>query len=120
MSLSDFHPDFLSSLQAQGYEELCVRGQAGLCGPKKFNYTWGLVVGMDAVSHDRRYGYEHRADAERALNEWDGTAHPNGPWIKCKGSRIDLLNPSFGLQVSWPAEASCGRRAWRFIGREGR
>ena len=30
-----------------------------------------------------------------ALAAWDGEEHPGGPWIKCKGAGIDLLNPSF-------------------------
>lgn len=30
---------------------------------KQFNSTWGVVVGMDPVSYDRRYCYERRDDA---------------------------------------------------------
>ena len=33
-------------------------------------------------------------DALRALLDWDGLGHPAGPWIKCKGAGIDLLNPA--------------------------
>jgi len=54
-----------------------------------------VVVGLDAVGYQRRYCYEHAADARAALMAWDGNGHPSGPWIKCKGAGIDLLNPNF-------------------------
>ncbi|MBU7572548.1 MAG: hypothetical protein KAF64_04270 [Hydrogenophaga sp.] len=62
---------------------------------KQFNYTTAVVVGLDDVGYQRRYCYEHRADAQAALSAWDGREHPSGPWIKCKGAGIDLLNPDF-------------------------
>jgi hypothetical protein len=65
------------------------------CATKRFNFTMALVVGLDDVGYQRRYCYEHRADAQAALDAWDGREHPPGPWIKCKGGGIDLLNPSF-------------------------
>lgn len=100
MSLDDFHPAFVSSMHAQGYESLCVRGEAGLCAVKQFNFTWGLVVKMDPAGYERRYCFERREEAMAALAAWDGVGHPGGPWIKCKGAQVDLLNPSFGLLVS--------------------
>ena len=32
--------------------------------------------------------------ALRALRDWAGQGHPSGPWIKCKGAGVDLLNPA--------------------------
>jgi len=98
-SLSDFRPEFLAYLREQGYEALRTCGNSGLCAVKRFHFTWGLVVGMDFVSYDRRYCYEHKAEAIAALAAWSGDAHPGGPWIKCKGSSIDLLNPELGRQL---------------------
>jgi hypothetical protein len=94
LTLEDFHHEFLQALQAQGYEAMRVCGASGLCAIKQFNFTWGVVVGMDPLSHDRRYCYERRDEAVEALAAWDGTDHLAGPWIKCKGSTIDLLNPA--------------------------
>ena len=79
-------------LVAAGYTDICVR-QEQLCAVREFNYTTALLVGLDPVGYERRYCYEHRSDAQAALRSWDGTEHPPGPWIKCKGAGWDLLNP---------------------------
>lgn len=67
------------------------------CGLYPFAFTIGLVVGINRFTYERRYCYEHLDDAAQALFEWDGTGHPGGPWIKCKGrfegQPVDLLNP---------------------------
>ncbi len=65
-----------------------------LCALNRFNFTTGLVVGLHADHYERRYCYEHQHDAHEALQAWDGRGHPGGPWIKCKGAGIDLLNPA--------------------------
>lgn len=77
----------------QGYRELRVVG-ATVCGLNRFNFTIGLVVGLSFEGYERRYCYEHLQDARSALAKWDGVHHPAGPWIKCKGAGIDLLNPA--------------------------
>ncbi len=64
------------------------------CAIQRFNFTTAIVVGLDPVGYSRRYCYEHAEEAEIALAAWDGQNHPGGPWIKCKGPGIDLLNPS--------------------------
>ena len=80
-------------LQAQGYRQLrWIDGV--LCGVCGFNFTIGLVVGLSFEGYERRYCYEHLEDAHAALGQWDGGGHPPGPWIKCKGAGIDLLNPA--------------------------
>jgi hypothetical protein len=84
-------------LLANCYENLrTINGV--LCGTQKFVFTTGLVVGLDAAGYERRYCYEHGPDALAALEAWDGTGHPPGPWIKCKGwlngSFVDLSNPA--------------------------
>lgn len=65
-----------------------------LCGLNMLNFTTGLVVGLHTDHYERRYCYEHQQDARQALQAWDGRGHPGGPWIKCKGAGIDLLNPA--------------------------
>ena len=81
-------------LASQGYVQLRVIGTA-VCGLHRLSFTTGLVVGLNFEGYERRYCYEHAADALAALAAWDGQEHPGGPWIKCKGAGIDLLNPSF-------------------------
>lgn len=87
-------PVLTNTLTGDGFTDLRrLMGQT--CAVKKFNFTTALVVGLDGLSYQRRYCYEHRADAQTALQAWDGRGHPSGPWIKCKGAGIDLLNPDF-------------------------
>lgn len=81
-------------LGASGYTDICVL-QGQVCAVKQFNFTTAVVVGLSDVGYQRRYCYEHQADAQAALAAWDGCEHPLGPWIKCKGAGIDLLNPNF-------------------------
>lgn len=87
-------PVLVEMLSSSGYTEIRSLNDQ-LCAVKQFNYTTALVVGLDDVGYQRRYCYEHRADAQAALLGWDGREHPPGPWIKCKGGGIDLLNPAF-------------------------
>lgn len=53
-----------------------------------------IVVGPDPMGYSRRYCYEHATEAKAALAAWNGRDHPGGPWIKCKGAGLDLLNPA--------------------------
>lgn len=81
-------------LPSSGYTEIRSLNDRW-CALKQFNYTFAVVVGLDRFGYQRRYCYEHRAEAQAALLAWDGLGHPSGPWIKCKGFGIDLLNPEF-------------------------
>jgi len=81
-------------LLASGYTDLRVVDGV-LCAVRRFNFTTAILVGLDPLGYERRYCYEHSADACAALAAWDGREHPPGPWIKCKGAGIDLLNPAF-------------------------
>ena len=85
---------FADLLLAEGYRDLCIRNGV-VCGLYAFNFTTGLVVGLDESGYQRRYCYEHAHEARAALIAWNGDEHPGGLWIKCKGAGIDLLNPRF-------------------------
>lgn len=89
-----FSPTLLEMHAANGYSDLRTLGEQ-VCAIKQFNFTTAVVVGLDSVGYQRRYCYELKSDAQAALIAWDGREHPFGPWIKCKGSGIDLLNPNF-------------------------
>lgn len=84
-------------LVGDGYSELRVLPSGPIAGLLRYVFTWGLVVGLARDGYQRRYCYEHRADALADLLAWDGKDHPSGPWIKCKGSGIDLLNPKLEM-----------------------
>jgi hypothetical protein len=99
----------LSLLHRQGYTSLRRLG-GQLCGLKGYNFTCALVVGLDAQGYGRRYCYESGAEALEALGAWSGEGHPPGPWIKCKGAGIDLLNPAFGLSQTDPFVQSAESR----------
>jgi hypothetical protein len=86
------HPWF-ELLTKQNYRHICVRTGVW-CAIQRFSYTTAIVVGLDPVGYSLRYCYEHAQEAEIALAAWDGKDHPGGPWIKCKGGGIDLLNPA--------------------------
>lgn len=84
----------MTTLSASGYDDLKAMGGV-ICAIRRFNYTTAIVVGLDEAGYERRYCYEHKEEAQAALHQWDGEGHPGGPWIKCKGGSIDLLNPAF-------------------------
>lgn len=86
------HPWF-EPLTTLRYRHIGVR-DGTWCAIQRFNYTTAIVVALDPVGYSRRYCYEHAEEAEAALAAWDGRDHPGGPWIKCKGAGIDLLNPA--------------------------
>lgn len=66
---------------------------------KQFVFTWALVVNLQPLGHDRRYCFEFEVDALDALNTWVGNDHPPGRWIKCKGARVEFLNPEIFNQA---------------------
>lgn len=82
-------------LEAQGYRQVTVRA-GRVCAVKDFNFTTALLVGIDPIGYTLRYCYEHAREAAAALADWDGHGHPGGPWVKCKGAGVELLNPGFG------------------------
>lgn len=79
-------------LADQGYQHI-KSSNGKICALRRFAFTTALLVGLDDVGYELRYCYEHACDAATALSAWDGHGHPPGPWIKCKGAGIELLNP---------------------------
>jgi hypothetical protein len=77
-----------------------VQGQT--CALQRFNFTIGPVVGLSLEGYERRHCFETVEGARTALLGWEGTSHPAGPWIKCKGNGIDLLNPELRRSIQVP------------------
>lgn len=79
---------------AAGISDLRILGSE-VCGILRFNFTTAVVVGLHDVGYERRYCFDHSADARSSLLAWDGHDQPSGRWIKCTGAGIDLLNPAW-------------------------
>jgi len=89
--------DFLLN---EGYTDLVELPNGELGGLYNFLSTTGLVVGLTEHGYRVRYCFENKSDARQALVTWDGEGHPNGNWIKAKGTdeygvRIDEVNYNF-------------------------
>ncbi|OYY33399.1 MULTISPECIES: hypothetical protein [unclassified Polaromonas] len=84
-------------VKENGYSEVRDVAGQGRCGLLPFAYAWTIVVGLTPDCYGRRYCFEHQGDASQAFAAWTGQANPSGPWIKCKGAGIDLLNPALEL-----------------------
>lgn len=83
--------DLLSILNREGYVR-CVRLPTGVvAGIHEQLFTAGLFVGLTETGYSRRYCYETKQEAAKALDAWDGQGDPPGPWIKEKPS--DRLGP---------------------------
>lgn len=86
-------PSIYQVVALNGYTEVRNVSGQGWCGLLKFTFTWAIVVNLTPDCYERRYCFEQQADAAQSLSAWSGHEHPPGPWIKCKGASIDLLNP---------------------------
>lgn len=100
-------PSLVAQLASHRYTNITKKAGA-VCAIAPFLYTTGLVVGLNKLEYERRYCYEHETDARQALAAWDGIGHPGGPWIKCKGTGVDLINPAWSqaADVRPPARAT--------------
>ncbi|WP_198157047.1 hypothetical protein [Aquincola tertiaricarbonis] len=88
-----------SALHALRYTDLVLKAGV-VCALQPFAFTTALAVAVNKNGYQRRYCYEHEHDARAALAAWDGTGHPGGPWIKCKGVGVDLLNPAWSTSAT--------------------
>lgn len=68
---------------------------AGTCGLQKMLFTVGLFIGLDSEGCRGRYCFHTVAEAEAALESWDGSGHPAGNWIKYKGLGGPISNPDY-------------------------
>ena len=60
---------------------------------QRYLYTTGIVIIEDEHSWRTRWCFEFAIEARKALDAWDGTGDPPGPWIKQKPE--DRLNPEW-------------------------
>ncbi len=83
---------------AEDYQNLKVMPNGIACGIGKMVFTTALYVGLNHCGYERRYCYEEWTAAVAALEAWDGTGDPPGPWIKEKPG--DRLGPgAVGVEI---------------------
>lgn len=80
-------------LKSEGYLYIRELPTGKLAAIQQFVFTYGLIVGLDICGYEYRYCYENEKDAKLALETWDGTGDPSGPWIKLKGKGEERLGP---------------------------
>lgn len=85
----------------EGYTPNRVLPNGEHAGVIDMQFTTALVVGIDEIGYRTRFCFCTRAEAEQALEEWDGTGFPPGFWVKQKPE--DAFNP---LSIACP---KCGR-----------
>jgi hypothetical protein len=66
-----------------------------LCGIRRMLFTVGIFYDMGYNCTGPRYCYHSMAEAVEAFNNWDGSGHPPGNWIKHKGRDIEESNPNY-------------------------
>lgn len=77
-----------------GYNNVRLLPTGQLAGLHSFMFTVGVVVGLSQLGYKVRYCYASAVEALAALNEWNGSGDPPGPWIKRKGADTpDKLGP---------------------------
>jgi len=84
--------EFIAIMRSNGY--VCVQKLPNgmWVGMQRMLYTTGLFIGLTVEGYSGRYCYERFADVKDALQTWDGTGDPPGPWIKYKGVNLEGMH----------------------------
>jgi hypothetical protein len=80
-------------LTEEGYLHLKEVPNRGLCGIRRFLFTYGLVYGIDSMGYKGRWCYDNLVTAFIALEQWSGEGDPAFDWIKYKGEGGERSNP---------------------------
>lgn len=60
------------------YEQIAVKGEAGICCLHRFMFTWAILAGMNNWGYEDRWCYPDRDKALAAYAAWDGCGEPGG------------------------------------------
>ena len=82
-------------LLKEGYIDIMLIPNKGICGIMRFLFTYGLVIGLDTTGYKGRYCYKDLVTATMALHMWDGKNDPPLQWIKYKGEGGERSNSNF-------------------------
>jgi len=83
--MSKLTPKLKEFLEEEGYVQLKEIEGRGICGVRKFIFTYGLIYGLDESGFKGRWCYDNYVEPVVALHNWDGIGDPKGNWIKYKG-----------------------------------
>ena len=67
----------------------------GVAALRDYLNTCDIVFGIKGTAYTRRYSYGSKYHAEQALDNWNGTGDPSGPWLKCKGPDELRIGPGW-------------------------
>jgi hypothetical protein len=60
------------------YEDITIKGEAGICCLFRFFYTWAILSGLNQFGYEDRWCYATREKAKAAYDAWDGSGEPQG------------------------------------------
>jgi hypothetical protein len=72
----DLDPMLVLELTREGYSDLKLCGDAGVCGVLRFMYTCGVCYGMDKDGRKGRFCFDTMQNAQLFIKDWDGTTAP--------------------------------------------
>lgn len=81
-------------LAKQGYYNI-REIPSGVVALRDYVNTIDIVYGIRGTSYIRRYSYIDRNQAKNALEKWNGSGDPSGPWLKCKGADELRIGPGW-------------------------
>lgn len=84
--IEKFTSPILEVLSEEGYSFVRELPTVGFVGLLPHCFTVGLFCGLTIEGCAGRYCYPTLCDAIDAIQEWDGSGDPPGPWIKHKPS----------------------------------
>lgn len=87
----------MAQLEREGFYN--VRQLAcGLTALRDYVHTTDIVVGIRGTAYAGRYSYPESQSARDALNQWDGTGDPSGPWLKYKAPDELRIGPGWATR----------------------
>jgi len=69
-------PVLVLELIKNGYMDLKVVGELGVCGISRFMYTVGVCYGLDETGYQGRICFDSMQNAQLFLHDWDGITLP--------------------------------------------
>lgn len=72
----DLDPVLVLNLVRDGYSDLKLVGDRGVCGIIRFMYTVGVCYGMDATGREGRFCFDTMQNAQLFLKDWNGITEP--------------------------------------------
>jgi hypothetical protein len=87
----------LNQLEREGYYHIRVL-PVGVAALRDYVNTCDIVFGITGTAYRGRYSYPEPVSARTALNQWNGTGDPSGPWLKYKGPDELRIGPGWATR----------------------